>query len=751
MPLSNKVSEVEVVCNATLGEGWFYEGGGLYRPVHLVQTTDGLRLAHQGVSVRTKIAEDFATPPPLQRTAALPRAAGIECAPETDRGGGGKCRAGSAEVSVSVEVANGRDAAASFRVLAKLYHGADGGGEVVATASTGEHAVIAGHGSTTTVFLAMTVANVSLWSMDFPQLYRLETALVAAGSDARAHSSRLDEDITVVGVRKIRWLVDSGLRLNNRAVKLRGVANHQDLGGVGTAVPDALQAYRVHTMKAVGANFWRCAHNPPNRALMAAADRLGMAVMVENRRFGPGDNYDRHNAAAPVTPEQIAEDITAMARAHRNSPSVFMWSLCNEEGCYESRNTSATGGSVGARMKQILQTLDGSRAVMAAMSDGMGYISREWSPTGNGPRAYNYGPGASYALASVVDLLGVNYQYGDLDSWHDRRALQPLLNSESAACTCARGTYADVFTNTTVHQSTWNCIAGAGCLGDVTMEASWATMASRPFMAGGVVWSGFDYRGEPSLIQSDAGMWPAVSSSWGIHDLVGFRKDMAWAYQAWWTDTPVVHLVPHTWARPADPGNVTVWVYSNADQVELFLNDKSLGVRSVPSNSHAEWTALRWEPGRLVAVARALASEDETRGTVLADNTLVTPSAPTKLRLSLDWPLARTTALVANGRDVAMLRVEIVDDAGVLAPTASNRVSFEVAGPGHVLGVGNGDPSSHEPDKASGRLAFNGLVRCIVGTDYRRNLTAADAVLRVEATADGLAPASMVLSVSAPP
>ena len=111
-------------------------------------------------------------------------------------------------------------------------------------------------------------------------------------------------------------------------------------------------------MKAIGANFWRCAHNPPNLALMAAADRLGMAVMVENRRFGPGDNYDRHNAAPPVTPEQIAEDVTAMARAHRNSPSVFMWSLCNEEGCYESRNTSAAGGTVGARMKQILQTLD---------------------------------------------------------------------------------------------------------------------------------------------------------------------------------------------------------------------------------------------------------------------------------------------------------------------------------------------------------------------------------------------------------
>ena len=194
----------------------------------------------------------------------------------------------------------------------------------------------------------MQVSNVSLWSMDVPYLYRLETSLV------RTHGSvntQVDNHTTMVGVRKIRWLV---LRLNNQPVKLRGVANHQDLGGVGTAVPDALQMYRVHTMKAIGANFWRCAHNPPNLALVSAADRLGMAVMVENRRFGPGDNYDSHNTAPPLTRVEIAQDITAMVRAHRNSPSVFMWSLCNEEGCFEHPDTSAAGGLVGKHVLFVM-------------------------------------------------------------------------------------------------------------------------------------------------------------------------------------------------------------------------------------------------------------------------------------------------------------------------------------------------------------------------------------------------------------
>ena len=386
---------------------------------------------------------------------------------------------------------------------------------------------------------------------------------------------------------------------------------------------------------------------------------------------------------------------------------------------------------VGAQMKQILQALDGSRAVMAAMNAGMAFTSP----------SHQYTPGAAYALASVVDILGINYQYPDWDSWHDHRSLQPLLNSESAACTCARGVYEDEFTNTTVHQSTWNCLSGPGCLGGISMESSWGSTAARPFMAGGVVWSGFDYRGEPSLIRSDLGKWPAVSSSWGLHDLVGFKKDMAFAYQAWWTLDPVVHLVPHTWARPADPSNVTVWVYSNAEQVELFLNNRSLQKKIVPRGSHAEWTGIQWEPGTLVA----LATSHQHPEVVLAKDVLVTPSAPAKLRLYLDWPLDTSVPLVTNGRDAAMLRAEVVDVTGVPVPTATNLISFRVTGPGKVLGVGNGDPSSHERDKASARRAFGGLVRCIIGTEYAENLNRT--VLRVEAEATGLGSASMLLSI----
>lgn len=148
-------------------------------------------------------------------------------------------------------------------------------------------------------------------------------------------------------------------------------------------MPDSLQAYRVHTLKDVGANAWRCAHNPPNPALLAAADRLGMVVMVENRRFGPSDNYDTDNAAPPVNATQIAKDVTAMVRTHRNSPSVILWSLCNEEGCFEQVPVESEGGSIGARMKQIILELDGTRAVMAAMNEGMAPTSAKY-PAGAG-------------------------------------------------------------------------------------------------------------------------------------------------------------------------------------------------------------------------------------------------------------------------------------------------------------------------------------------------------------------------------
>ena len=513
VPLHTASAAITVRCNATLGEGWFYEGGGLYRPVHLVQTPRTLHLNHDGIFISSSISGELVTDAENADGAECSKS-GIACTPGSNHGGGGECRTvdypaaaapgaapsrAIATVVAKAEVTNDAPEKAYFRINVRVINS---GGTVVA-AGTSQNQIAVNGSDTVTTRLAVSVPNVTLWSIDAPRLYTVEVTLDTAGSfdrhaaAAAAAAMRVDGVNTSVGIRKVKFDADSGVSINGQRVELRGVAMHQDLGGMGTAVPDALQAYRVQALKSIGANAWRCAHNPPNPALLAAADRLGMVVMVENRRFGPDDSYDTEQRAPPVTEEQIASDVVAMVRAHRNSPSVLLWSLCNEEGCFEQKGVSAQGNTVGAAMKQLIMFHDGSRAVMAAMNDGMSYSNDHGA----------YADGAGYALSSVLDVQGVNYQYPSWDAWHRQRPNQPMLNSESAACTCSRGVYTDTFTATTVHQGAKNCLELDGCIGGITMEDAWGSAASRRYIAGAFVWSGFDYRGEPSLLNSNAGKW----------------------------------------------------------------------------------------------------------------------------------------------------------------------------------------------------------------------------------------------------
>ena len=728
--------ELTVKCNATLGEGWFYEGGGLYRPVHLIQTPNKLHLEHDGIFVSSTISGRLIQPE--ENPTAACSESGIQCTPGSNKGGGGECvtvdyptptllpptiKAGAGAgagagaittVAAKVDVRNDAAEPASFKISVRVFnpHGA------LVSAGASEEAVVVNGTDSATTRVSIAVANATLWSIDAPRLYTLEVTLEQASPETSsknigAATVHVDAVNTTFGIRKIKFDEDSGMYMNGQRVELHGVAMHQDLGGLGTAVPDALQEYRIQALKDIGVNAWRCAHNPPTPALLAAADKLGMAVMVENRRFGPEDSYDKDHRAPPVTAEEIAVDVVAMVRAHRNNPSVVIWSLCNEEGCFEQEAVSAQGNTVGAAMKQLIMSHDGSRNVMAAMNDGMAYSSPN----------KQYPEGAGYALSSVLDVQGVNYQYPAWDSWHSMRPNQPMLNSESAACTCARGVYSDTFTATTVHQGAKNCLELDGCIGAITMEGAWGAAAARKYMAGVFVWSGFDYRGEPSLLNSGAGTWPAVSSSWGILDLVGFKKDMAFAYESWWTSpktSPMVHLVPANWNDPnpnatasADGGSakrLNVWAYSNADSVELFLNGKSLGTKKVPANSHVAWDDVQWAPGTLKAHATMAGTPAEP----VAIDVIQTSGKTAALKMSLDWP---KTPLAPNGKGAAMVKVEAVDAKGLFVPDANVRVDFKVvSGPGVIIGVGNGDPSSHQSDKATFRSTFNGLARCIVQT-----------------------------------
>jgi beta-galactosidase len=330
-------------------------------------------------------------------------------------------------------------------------------------------------------------------------------------------------------------------------------------------------------------------------------------------------------------------------------------------------------------MIEVIRRVDPTRPITAAMNGGFGS-----------------------GLAEVVDVLGFNYHSQDYDWVHRKFTQKPAVATETSAAVGTRGTYlrdritkaGDLYEGDPQQGRLSAYGVNAPSWGQKT-EPAWRAIAERPWMAGGFVWTGFDYRGEPTPFG-----WPSISSQFGILDLCGFPKDAFYYYQAWWSDQPVLHLFPH-WNWPGKEGrDVGVWVYSNCDEIELFLNGTAVGKQRMPPNGHLEWK-VPYAPGRLVAKGQRpgqqLSAQVETTGT------------PAALVLEPD----RKT-LAANGTDVSLVVVRVVDDVGRTVPVASNEVAFTVTGPGRLIGVGNGDPVSHESGKASRRRAFNGLCLAIL-------------------------------------
>ena len=349
-------------------------------------------------------------------------------------------------------------------------------------------------GGMLTVAQSLAIADPWLWSLDAPSLYTLVTEVTQLGGG-------VDRVNTTFGIRKLHFDSDHGFFLNDQHVPVRGLCNHQDFGGVGVAVPDRIQVHRVTALKEMGGNAWRCAHNPPNPELLDATDNLGMLVWNENRMYGPHDSYDRSNPSPGHQPGYqnhslvgVMEDVKAMILRDRNHPSVIWWSLCNEQGCMVSPDSNQQfAASFAARVKAEIQVLDSTRPVTAAVSS-------------------DFGQGTSLAL----DVQGINYNYGILDSFHAAHPTVPIVSSETAACTCARGQY---ITNATAgHMSQYHCIEDQ-CLGGTTLQQGVSELEQRSFVMGGFFWSGFDYLGEPAPYS-----WPERNSNWGIHDLAGFRK-----------------------------------------------------------------------------------------------------------------------------------------------------------------------------------------------------------------------------------
>jgi beta-galactosidase len=426
--------------------------------------------------------------------------------------------------------------------------------------------------------------------------------------------------------------------LNGKPYLIKGSCNHQDHAGVGSALPDRLQYFRVAKLKEMGSNAYRTAHNPPTPELLEACDHLGMLVMDENRLMGSDTSH-----------LQWLEDFV---RRDRNHPSVAIWSIANEE--FSVQGTQA-GGQVAATMQNAIKHLDPTR-----------------------PITYNAPVGNDFSGTNqVIEVRGWSYHVGkEMDEYHAAHPKQPNLGSEQGSTVSTRGIYANDKKRGYVSAYDDNTTSWSS-----TAKAWWSFFDTRPWLSGGFLWTGFDYRGEPTPYG-----WPCINSHFGVLDTCGFPKDNFWNYQSWWTDKPVLHLLPHWNGVGSDGAVVDVRALSNCDEVELFLNGKSLGRQTMKRASELKWK-VAYQPGTLSA-------KGYKAGQVVAETKVETTGTPAGVRLAPD----RAT-LDADGADIAVVAVSVVDDRGRTVPVAANLISFKIEGPGRIIGVGNGDPSSHEPDK----------------------------------------------------
>ncbi|HXT11028.1 MAG TPA: beta-galactosidase GalA [Candidatus Angelobacter sp.] len=605
----NNVISVRV--DASKFEGWFYEGEGIYRHVWLVKTAP-VAIAPDGIFVYSK----FKT--------AVPK--------------------GPAEIHVQTELGNWRTNAAKAMVRCEILSPS---GKVLATMHRETTVPAPGFSE---VEQTTRVAHPELWSPESPKLYRLVTTIESNGKI-------VDRKETEFGIRTIAFDPDRGFLLNGEHYELKGTCNHQDMAGVGAALPDALQYFRIAKLKEFGCNAYRTSHNAPTPELLEACDRLGMIVMDENRLLGSdAQNMARWNG-------QIRRD--------RNHASVCIWSLANEE---FSVQDSPQAASVARTMQDFVRRLDPTRPVTYASPEGDVFMG----------------------VNSVIQVRGWNYHVGsDMDKYHAEHPTQPEVGTEQGSTVSTRGIYTNDATRGYVSAYDDNAPSWA-----TTAERWWGYFQPRPWLSGGFVWTGFDYRGEPTPYS-----WPCINSHFGILDTCGFPKDNFYYYQAWWTDKPMVHLLPH-WNWPGREGQeIDVRALSNCEEVELFLNGQSLGRKTMKRNSELKWM-VKYAPG-------ILSAKGFNGGKVVAETKVETTGEPASVQLA-----ANRSSIKADGRDVSVITVSVTDSEGRVVPVASNKIHFQLDGPGKIIGVGNGDPSCHEPDQFIAATPFH--TRPVAGWRWKR-------------------------------
>ena len=610
-----KYGKENLICvraDATLEEGWFYEGAGIYRDVWLEKMAE-VSVAPFGTFVYAELQQPY----------------------------------DHAVVHVKTEVTNSGLKTQLYEVEQRML---DAEGREVAHVSGFMYPILAKE--TRTCDHRIKISNPHLWSTTDPYLYKVETTVKVDGKVTDVYT-------TTTGLRDIKFDAERGFLLNGEPLKLKGVNMHQDHAGVGSAIPDALQAWRIKQLKAFGCNAYRASHNPMTPALLDICDREGILVIDENRLMGINDEHLRL--------------LERMIKRDRNHPSIILWSDGNEEWGLEN---NIQGTRLAEAMREYTRLFDPTRPSTVANAGGT-------------------------ELIKGLDVVGFNYiVQNDVDNRKKNNPSWRIVGTEETSGCGTRGWYfkdADypgrmVSLNRTNEQGYENII-----------ERGWKFYAERPWAAGLFYWTGFDYRGEPNPLS-----YPAHDSEFGIFDYCGFPKDEAYYLKAWWTQEPVLHIFPHWNLQGHEGEEVELWAYSNCDEVELIVNGKKLGRQQMPKNGHLTWKAT-YQPGKVVAYGYRNGKRTMTQ-------VIETTKAAYKTVLKAD-----RQELTADGRDVAVVTVEVQDQKGRVVPDACPLLTFTLEGNGRILGAGNGDPmylgADHPKDKDCRQFtipAFNGLAQVLV-------------------------------------
>ena len=602
-----------VRADASLEEGWFYEGAGIYRDAWLLKTA-AVSVAPFGTFVYADLTQPYAK----------------------------------ATLHVETEVNNSSLTSQTCQVSQRLL---DAEGREVAKSNM--ESLTLKPKETLGCKQQFDISHPHLWSTTDPYLYKVETTVMVDGKVNDVYE-------TTMGIRQVEFDADRGFLLNGKQLKLKGVNLHQDHAGVGAAIPNALQAWRIKKLKELGCNAYRASHNPMTPALLDICDREGILVIDENRLSGINAEHQR-----------LLEN---MIKRDRNHPSVILWSDGNEEWGMEN---TVTGRRVAEAMREYTRLLDPTRHSTIANAGGGEMIKG-------------------------LDVVGFNYIHqNNVDVRKQQNPSWKIVGTEETTGCGTRGIYfnsKDVpghmvsMNRDTTHHHVENVI-----------ERGWKFYAERPWAAGIFYWTGFDYRGEPNPLS-----FPAHDLEFGIMDYCGFWKDEAWYLKSWWTDEPVLHIFPH-WNLAGHEGEeVELWAYSNCDEVELMVNGKKMGRQPMPKNGHLKWKAI-YKPGKVVAVGYK-------NGRRVMTQTIETTKPASKIIVKAD-----RTAITADGRDVAVVTIEVQDAKGRVVPDACPMLKFRLEGEGHILGAGNGDPSFLGEDHPKQRdchdfsiPAFNGLAQVLI-------------------------------------